>query len=107
LLRRAAGGVALDDEDLGQRRILLLAVRELSRKSRDIQCAFSASHFASLPCSLARPGRLDDLRHDRSCFLRVLEEKFSELVGYYRLDDALDLGRDELVLRLRGELGIG
>src|SRR5256885_3864096 len=40
-----AGGVALDDEDLRQRGILLLTVGELAGQARDVQRALAAGHF--------------------------------------------------------------
>ena len=107
LLGRAAGRIALDDEDLRQRRILLLAVGELARQARDIERALAPGHLARLARRLARARGLDDLGDDGARFLRMLEQKFAELLRHRGLDHALDLGGDQLVLGLRGELRIG
>jgi len=45
---RSACGFSLDDEELATRRIALLAVSELARKSAGIHCGFAARQFASL-----------------------------------------------------------
>ncbi len=106
LLGGAAGGVALDDEDLGQRRVFLLTVGELAREPRDIERALAPRHLARLSRRLARARRFDHLGDDEARLLRVLEEKFLQLRADRGLDHALHLGGDQLVLGLRGELGI-
>src|ERR671933_632739 len=50
LLRRAAGGVALDDEDLAQRRVLDRAVGELAGQARVLERALAAGGGAG-PCA--------------------------------------------------------
>src|SRR4029077_5054727 len=44
LLCRAAGGITLDDEDLRERRVLLLTVGELAREPGHIECTLTAGH---------------------------------------------------------------
>jgi hypothetical protein len=61
LLGRAAGGVALDDVQLAQRRILLLAVGQLAGQAQPVQDALAAGHLARLARRLAGPRGLDDL----------------------------------------------
>src|SRR5690606_26451373 len=107
LLRGAAGRVTLDEEELGQRRILFLTVRELAGQPRDVERALAARHLARLARRLARPRRLDDLAYDDLRLGRMLEEERLELLRDDRFDDALDLGGNELVLRLRRELRVG
>ena len=107
LLGGAAGRITLDDEELGQRRILLLAVGELARQTRDVERAFAARQLARLARGLACAGRVDDLRHHGLGLGRRFEQELRELLGDERLDDALHFGRDELVLGLRGKLRIG
>src|SRR5690606_6552517 len=65
LLRGAAGGIALDEEQLRQRRILLLAIGELAREPGDVERALAARHLARLARRFARACRLDDLADDR------------------------------------------
>src|SRR5690606_9525684 len=48
LLGRTAGGVALDDEQFAQRRILLLAVGELAREPGDVERALAPGQVAGL-----------------------------------------------------------
>ena len=81
LLGGAAGGVALDDEDLGQRRILFLAVGELAGQARDIERALAAGHLARLARGLARARGLQNLVDDGARFLRMLQQEFLQLVA--------------------------
>ena len=64
LFGRAAGRVALDDEDLGLGRIALLAVGELARQARDVERALAPGQLARLARRLARLRRLDHLADD-------------------------------------------
>ena len=61
LLGRAAGGIALDEVDLAQRRIALLAVGELARQAHAVEHALAARELARLARGFARPRRVDDL----------------------------------------------
>jgi len=106
LLGGTAGGVALDDEDLRQRRILFLTVGELAGQTRNIQCALAPGHLARFACCLARPRRLDHLGDDGARFLRVFEQKLLQFRADRVLHHAFDFGGNQLVLGLRGELRI-
>ena len=106
LLGRAAGRVPFDDEDLGEGRVLLLAVGELARKRPGVERALAPHELARLARRLARARRLDDLLDDLAADARVLLEVRAELLVDDLLDPRLDLGGDELVLGLRGELRI-
>ena len=64
LLGRAAGRVALDDEDLRQRRVLDRAVGELARQARVLQRALAARQVARLARGRARLRGLDGLADD-------------------------------------------
>ena len=86
LLGRAAGRVALDDEDLGLRRVALLAVGELAGERGHVERALAPRQLARLPRRLAGGRRLDHLADDRLRLRRVLLEPGAELV----VDDALD-----------------
>ena len=107
LLGRAAGAVALDDEELGQRRIALLAIGELAGQRVHVERALAAGQLAGLARRFARGGGLDDLGDDAPGLGRMLLEPLVQLL----VDDALDhrphLGGDQLVLGLRREFGIG
>ena len=106
LLGGAAGRVALDDEQFGLRRVLLLAVGELARQRGDAE-RILARHLARLARGLARGRGLDHLADDDLGFGRMLLEP-----GLQRfVDDAFDhrahLRRDQLVFGLRGEFRVG
>ncbi len=105
LLGGAAGGIALDDEDLGLRRIALLAVGELARQRRHAERAL-ARHLARLAGGFAGGGRLDDLADDDLGFARMLLEPGGERLVEHALDHRADLGGDQLVLGLGREFGI-
>ena len=100
LLGRTAGGVALDNVELGVGWITLGAVGQLSGQSASGQRAL-AHRFARLARRLARAGRgqslVDDTSRDGGS---LIEESHQSLVGD-RGDDAFDLRRHELHLGLR------
>ena len=102
----AACRVALDDEELGARRVFFLAVGELARETRDVERALAAGKLTGFARGLTRPRGIDDLAGDGLGLARVLEQELGELGGKRGLDDALDLGGDELVFGLGGELRI-
>src|SRR5690606_12664783 len=105
LLGRAAGRIALDDEHLGYDGIAALALGELAGERVQVERAL-ARDLARLAGGLARLRGLHDLVDDRFALARMLLEPGCDLLADDALDDRLDLGRDELVLRLAGELRI-
>src|SRR6201999_2360755 len=107
LLRRAAGGVALDDEDLAQRRVLDRAVGELARQPRVLERALAPREVAGLASGRARLCRRDRLADDRPRVGRVLLEELGELLVDDRRDEALHARVAELRLGLALELRIG
>ena len=78
LLGRAAGRIALDDEDLGLGRIPLLAVGELAGQRGDVERALAAGQLARLARGLAGRGRLDHLADDRLRLGGMLLEPVAE-----------------------------
>ena len=106
LLGGAAGGFALDQEDLRLGRVLLLAVRELAGQARGVERALAARHLAGLAGRFARAGGVDDLEADGLGVRRALEQEFAELLRDRGLDRPLHLGRDQLVLGLGRELRV-
>ena len=66
----------------------------------------AAGQFAGLARRLAGLGRLDHLGGDGAGVLRVLLQPGAEHVVDEALHHRADLGRDELVLGLRGELRV-
>ena len=64
LLGRPAGRLALDDVELAQRRIALLAVRQLAGQRAAVERALAAHQIAGLARRLARAGRIDRLADD-------------------------------------------
>ena len=61
LLGRAAGRLALDDVDLAERRIALLAVGQLARQRAAVERALAADEVAGLARRLARARGVDRL----------------------------------------------
>ena len=106
LLRGAAGGVALDEEQLRQSRILLLAVGELPGQTREVERAFAAGHLARLACGFARARGLDNFRDDGARILRALEQKLAAAARQPLTPRWPLLRRTQLVLRLRREFRI-
>ena len=104
LLGAAAGRFALDDVDLAQRGIALLAVGQLAGQRRAVERALAAHEIARLARGFARPRRIDRLRDHAPCDGRVLLEEGAELVVDDLLDDALDFGVAQLRLGLPFEL---
>ena len=106
LLGRAPGGVALHQIDFRLGGVLFLAVGQFAGQSGDIERALAARHLARFSRCLTGTGRVDDLGGDGLGVRRVLLEKLLQLFGQARFDDALHLGGDELLLRLRRELRV-
>ncbi len=90
LLGGTAGRIALDQEQLGQRRVLLLAIGELAGQAGDIERALAAGHLARLARGFPRPGGIDDLRDDGFRFLRLLEQEVLEPSGHCLLDNTFN-----------------
>ena len=107
LLGRAAGGVALDDEQLAARRIALLAVGELAGQGQAVERALADDEVAGLAGGLAGARGRQALLDDPAAVAGVLLEVLREAVRDRGLDLALDLGVAELGLRLALELGVG
>ena len=104
LLGRPSGRLALDDVQLAERRIALLAVGQLAGQRAAVERALAADEIAGLASRFARPGGVDRLADDPPGDAGVLLEIRAELVVDDRLDDALDLGVAELGLGLPLEL---
>ncbi len=104
---RAAGAVALDDEELALRRVTLLAIGELARQIGDVERPLAPGQVARLARRLARCRRLDDLGDDLFGVGRVLLEPLRQFVGDDALDDRPDLGGNQLVLGLRRKFRVG
>ncbi len=105
--RRAAGRVTLDDEHLGDRRILALAVAQLARQPTRFEKALASRGLARLAGRHPRRRGGDGLADDRLALSRVHLQPVVELVAHRGLDEALDLGVAELRLRLALELWFG
>ena len=99
--------VALDQEQLGVRRVALLAVGELAGQVGDVEHALAPGQLARLARRLARRRGIDHLGDDRLGRRRVLLEPAIEPLADHALHHLVDLGADQLVLGLRGELGVG
>src|SRR6185295_10876374 len=99
LLGRAASGVALHDEQLGERGVLDRAVRELARQRGALERRL-AREVARLAGRRARLGGAHGLADHRAGLLRVLLQELRELLVDDRGDEALHAGVAELGLRL-------
>ena len=104
---RAAGGVALHEEELAFGGVVGLAVRELAEEAAEFGAARLEHLVLDLLGRLAGAHRLEDLVDDLRADLRVLLEVVLELLEDELLDDALDLAVAELGLGLALELGRG
>ena len=113
LLRGAAGGVALDDEELGQLRVADLAIGELLRHPA-AERALAPGQVARLARRHPRPGGGDRLRHDLLRVVRVLLEEHRQAGVDRRLDEpayprvaqlGLGLPLELRVLELHGDDG--
>src|SRR5262249_32581157 len=91
LLGGAAGGVALDDEELGERRVALLAIGELPREPAPVERPLATREVLRLPRRLAHAGGLEALEHDPPRLVRMLFEVEREAVVPEGLDRALPL----------------
>src|SRR5215216_2910104 len=107
LLGRAAGRVALDDEDLRERGVADRAVGELARKHRVLERRLAARQVARLARGLAGARGLHGLLDHRAGLARVLLEEFREPLVDRALHEALDRRVAELRLRLALELRVG
>ncbi len=105
LLGGAAGGIALDDEELGFGGIALLAIGELARQRRHAERAL-ARHLARLAGGFAGGGRLDDLADDDLGLARMLLEPGGERLVEHAFDHRPHFGGDQLVLGLGREFGV-
>ena len=107
LLGRAAGRIALDDEEFGLGRIALLAIGELAGQVGDVERALAPRQLARLARRLARQRRLDHLGDDGLGVGGMLLQPLAQQL----VDDVLDrrphLRGDQLVLGLRGEFRVG
>ncbi len=106
LLGGSAGAVALDDEDLAELRVPLLAVGQLAGQQPAVERAFAARQVARLARRFARARRFDGLRQNLARPLRVLLEERAQLVVDDGFDDPLDLAVAELGLGLSLELRV-
>src|SRR5262249_8391467 len=104
LLRRAAGRVALDDEEFREGWVTLLAIGELPRQRSAVESALAARQLLRLAGGLPNACGLDALGDDATRLWRMLLEVDRQPVVDQRLDDALHLAVAELRLRLPFEL---
>ncbi len=107
LLGGAACGVTLDKEQLGHRRILLLAVRELAWQAHAVHDALAARHFAGLARGFAGAGRIDDLAADDLGVVRCFQQEVGQRLADELFHGQAHFGGNELVLGLRAELRLG
>ena len=105
LLGRAAGGIALDQEDLAVLRIALRAIGELGRQPL-VVAARASRELARLARRLACLGRPHALVRDLARGGRIFLERLGQLVVDDLLDEALDVAVAELGLGLALELRI-
>jgi hypothetical protein len=92
LLGGPAGGIALDDEQFGFRRVPFLAIGKLARQGRNIQCALTPRQIARLTCGFAGDGGLNNLTDNLLCLIWMFFEPLSEFFGDDTLYDRPYLG---------------
>src|SRR5918994_6807758 len=81
LYRGAAGRVALDDEDLGERRVFRRAVLQLAGHAARLEQALAARRLASLAGGDSSGRRLDRLADDVARLRGVSLEPVAELIA--------------------------
>src|SRR5439155_9047070 len=106
LLRRPAGGIALDQEQFAALRITFLTVCKFAGESAGVERAFAPGEFARLACRLAGTRRVNrlgaDFAPDRGILLEVLHQLLVNEASHRRLDVAVEFAlRLTLELRLR------
>ncbi len=107
LLGGAACGVALDQEQFGQRRIAFLAVGELAGQAHAVERALAARHFTGLARGFTRAGGVDDLAADDLGVVRRFQQEVAQRLRYQFLDRQPHFRRHQLVLGLRAEFRLG
>src|SRR6185436_14071364 len=100
----AAGGVALDEEQLGRGGVADLAVGQLARQRRALERALAPGQLARLARRLTRARSRDRLVDDPLRVARVLLEVLGETLIDGLLDEPAHPGVAELRLRLALEL---
>ena len=103
---RAACGVALDDIDLGELRVILVAVPELVRHGRAAESALAPDGLPGLLGGLPGPGGHKGLVQDHPPHLGVLLQEGLQLIGDQVVDESSDLAVAELGLGLALKLGV-
>ena len=106
LFGRAAGGVTLHNVEFGERRVFLLAVGEFAGQTGDIQRPFAACHFARLASRFTGTGSVDHLADNSLGLTRLFQQVITKVLVHFLLDRSFHLGRNQLVLGLRGEFGV-
>ena len=106
LLGRAAGRIALDEQNFAFRRIALLTIGELAGERRDVESALAAGQLARLAGGFAGGRRFHHLADDGAGLCGVLLKPVVERLVDDVLDRGSDLRGDELVLGLRGEFRV-
>ena len=106
LLGRAAGRVALDEEQLAVARVLLGAVGQLAGQGQALERALADDQLARLAGGLAGAGGGQALLDDAPPVGRVFRQELVEAGVDHGLDGRADLGVVELVLGLALELRV-
>ena len=104
LFGRTPGGVAFDDEELGQLRIALRAIGQLARQRGTLERALALHDRAGFARSLASAGGRQAFVDDAARVTRLSLEVLGQRLCRGRLDQTLDLGIAELGLGLSLEL---
>ena len=103
----AAGGVALDDVDLREGRVPLVAVPELVGHLAGLQAGLPPDGLPGLSGRFPGPGGGEGLFQDGPAHGGVLLEELLQLVADDAVDQGADLGVAQLGLGLALELGLG
>ncbi len=104
LLGGAARRIALDEVELAQRRIALLAIRQLAGQADPVEHALAPRELTRLAGGFARARSLHDLGADDLRVGRPFHQEISQLLAHDLLDHGLHLRGHELVLGLGREL---
>ena len=104
LFGRAAGRIALDDEQFAAAGIALLAVSQFAGQRRGVQRALAPHQLFGLARRLARGGGLHGASHDPFRVAGSFLQELAELLVHRGRHDTFDLGVAQLGLGLPFEL---
>ena len=106
LLGGTASRVTFHQVQLGEGRVLLLAVSQFARQAGDIQRAFTTGHLTGFTRGFTGTCSVDHFADNQLGFVRVLQQEVGEVFAHLLFHSGLHFGRHQLVFGLGAELRI-